>query len=170
MPGAVPFDESSIDLSQIDFSELEKSYSVEEQSNILDTYVVVDGAPVAPESKAPMLKKVLYKLFSQAGKIVDIELPVENGKTKGFLIIGFEKAQSADKSVKLLNGKKLDVKHRLLVNKLSDVEKYAVEGKMRPDVINLFYTSMMMLVSTGTKRTYNLMKSLHQDKTGLPCL
>ncbi|GME85290.1 unnamed protein product [Ambrosiozyma monospora] len=167
MPGAVPFDESSVDLSQIDFSDLEMSYSVEEQSNILDTYVVVDGAPVAPESKAPMLKKVLYKLFSQAGKIVDIELPVENGKTKGFLIIGFDKAQYADKSVKLLNGKKLDVKHRLLVNKLSDVEKYAVEGKQ--DVINLFYTSMMMLVSTGTKRTYNLKKSLLQDKTGLLC-
>ncbi|GMG16977.1 unnamed protein product [[Candida] boidinii] len=123
------FNEADVNLDEIDFSDLEEKYSVKQPANLLAKYVIVDGAPIAPESKAPMLKKVLTKLFSQCGEVADMFLPTEDEKTKGYLIVEFKNAQSVDLAVKQLNGKKLDVKHRLLVNKLSDVEKYVLNNK-----------------------------------------
>ncbi|SCU78932.1 LADA_0A08636g1_1 [Lachancea dasiensis] len=114
-----------IPVDDIDFSDLENQFQVDSEVNF-ENFVVVDGAPVAPEAKVPMLSKVLGKLFSQAGKVVDINLPIDEDKkcTKGYLFVEFESAASAKKAIRLLNGKKLDVKHRLLVNSLNDVEKY----------------------------------------------
>lgn len=124
------FDESSVDLSGLDFSDLEAKYQVKSDDRLVDRCVLCDGAPVAPESKAPVLKKVLTKLFSQCGTVEDLYLPLEDGKTKGYLIIRFSNPIEASKAVSQLNGKKLDVKHRLLVNKLSDVEEYVLSGKI----------------------------------------
>ncbi|SCW01430.1 LAFE_0D12398g1_1 [Lachancea fermentati] len=117
-----------IPVDDIDFSDLEEQFNIDSQINF-DNFVVVDGAPIAPESKVPVLTKVLTKLFSQAGNIVDINLPLDEEKksTKGYLFIEFDSAVAAKKAIKLLNGKKLDVKHRLFVNSLNDVEKYGTE-------------------------------------------
>ncbi|AMD20557.1 HDL187Cp [Eremothecium sinecaudum] len=112
-----------IPVDDIDFSDLEAQYRVE-GSLSFDMFAVVDGAPIAPESKVPALHKVLSKLFSQAGEIKDMDIPVENGKTKGHLFIEFDSAESTRRAIKLFNGKKLDVKHRLFVNSLNDMEKY----------------------------------------------
>ncbi|CEP64877.1 translation initiation factor eIF3 core subunit b LALA0_S14e01288g [Lachancea lanzarotensis] len=118
-----------IPVDDIDFSDLEKEFQVESDVNF-DNFVVVDGAPIAPESKVPILSKVLGKLFSQAGKVVDINLPLDEAKksTKGYLFVEFDSAVSAKKAIKMLNGKKLDVKHRLLVNSLSDMDKFGSES------------------------------------------
>lgn len=124
------FDESSLDLSSLDFSDLEEKYSVKPSNDLIDRCVLCDGAPVAPESKAAVLKKVLTKLFSQCGTVEDMHLPLEGGKTRGFLIIRFANASEASRAVAQLNGKKLDIKHRLLVNKLSDIEDYVLSGKV----------------------------------------
>lgn len=128
--------EKEIDLTDIDFSDLEEQYQV---SIDLNNYVVVDGAPIAPEAKVPVLTKVLRKLFGGAGTIVEGEeglfMPLENGKTKGYLFIQYEKAEDAMKAIKQLNGKKLDQNHRLLVNRLSDVEKYGAEGKISTEFV-----------------------------------
>lgn len=130
---SVEFDPSTVDISQLDFSDLEEKYSVKQENNLIDCCVLCDGAPIAPESKAPVLKKVLTKLFSQSGKVEDMYLPVEDGKTKGYLIIRFSNPIEALKAIKSLNGKKLDVKHRLLVNKLSDIEEYVLSGKVNDE-------------------------------------
>lgn len=147
------FDESSIDVSQIDFSDLEEQYAVPVPQLPTDSYVVVDGAPVAPEAKAPVLKKVLGNLFSKCGKVEDIILPLEEGMTKGYLIIKFAEPEFATKAVKTLNGKKLDVKHRLFVNKLADIEKYVLSGRVGeqfqppviPDFKNVGYLNSWLL-------------------------
>ena len=131
MSAEVPeFDPSSVDLSALDFSDLEAKYDVKPADTLIDRCVICDGAPVAPEAKAPVLKKVLTKLFSQCGKVEDLYLPLEDGKTKGYLIIRFSNAIEAAKAVHQLNNKKLDVKHRLLVNKLSDIEEYVLSDKV----------------------------------------
>ncbi|SCU96120.1 LAMI_0F05270g1_1 [Lachancea mirantina] len=118
----------SIPIDDIDFSDLEREYNVDLDVNF-DNFVVVDGAPIAPETKVPVLTKVLTKLFSQAGKVVDINLPLDEEKktTKGYLFVEFDSAAAAQKAIKLLNGKKLDVKHRLFVNTLNDLERYGTE-------------------------------------------
>ncbi|TID19828.1 hypothetical protein CANINC_003711 [Pichia inconspicua] len=124
------FDIEKLDLSELDLSDLEAKYNVKPITSFVDRCVLVDGAPVAPEAKAPVLKKVLTKLFSQCGKVEDVNLPIEDGKTLGYLIIRFSNPLEAAKAVSSLNGKKLDVKHRLLVNKLGDIEEYVLSGKV----------------------------------------
>lgn len=123
--------ENEIKLDDIDFSDLEAKYAVDPNVG-LDNYVLVDGAPIAPELKAEKLTLVLKKLFKTVGKVVDgedgIYMPVEDGKTKGFLFVQFETREEADAAVKQLNGRMLDQKHRLLVNKVSDIEKYSADN------------------------------------------
>ncbi|KAI5959110.1 PRT1 [Candida theae] len=121
--------EKEIDLNDIDFSDLEEKY---EPDIGLDNYIIVDGAPIAPESKVPVLTKVLRKLFGTVGEIVDgdegLYMPLADGKSKGYLFIQYKTPQEADAAIKKLHGKKLDQNHRLLVNKFSDIEKYGSAG------------------------------------------
>ncbi|CAH6718939.1 eukaryotic translation initiation factor 3 subunit B [[Candida] jaroonii] len=125
--------EQEIRLDDIDFSDLEAQYSVSADFG-LDNYIVVDGAPVTTENKVPVLTKVLKKLLSTAGELADGEdgfhMPVEDGETKGFLFAQYKEPESARRAIKQLNGKQLDKKHRLLVNALTDVEKYGLEGNI----------------------------------------
>lgn len=121
-----------IKVDDIDFSDLEEQFAIPEDKTF-EKYVVIDGAPIAPESKVPILTKVLTKFLSAHGKIVDFYLPLENGKTKGFGFVQYESVQAVEKAVRLLNGKKLDVKHTIFVNKFSDIEKYGAEGAINDD-------------------------------------
>ncbi|ODV94727.1 hypothetical protein PACTADRAFT_69681 [Pachysolen tannophilus NRRL Y-2460] len=130
----IRIDESAIPIDDIDFSDLEAKYAIPEDDS-LSHFIIVDGAPIAPESKVAVLKKVLTKVFSAAGKVTDMYMPVENGQTKGFVFVEFEDISSVDIACKKLNNKKLDVKHTLFVNKLSDVEKYGVKGHVSDEFV-----------------------------------
>ncbi|KAH3688594.1 hypothetical protein WICPIJ_000438 [Wickerhamomyces pijperi] len=123
----------SIDVSDIDFTDLEAEYAVPEDETF-SQYLILDGAPIAPESKVPILTKVLTKFLSSAGgKVVDFYLPLsDDKKTQGFAFVQFSSVAEVEKAIRSLNGKKLDVKHTLYLNKLSDIEKYALSGKI-PD-------------------------------------
>jgi translation initiation factor 3 subunit B len=112
-----------IKVEDVDFSDLEEQYAIPEDDS-LDRFIVLDGAPIAPESKIPILTKVLTKFLSSAGKVENFHMPSEDGKSKGFAFVEYESNSVANKAIKQLNGKKLDVKHRLFLNKLSDIEKY----------------------------------------------
>ncbi|ODQ66851.1 eukaryotic translation initiation factor-like protein 3 subunit B [Nadsonia fulvescens var. elongata DSM 6958] len=118
-------------IDQIDFTELEEKYSVANDDSF-DNFVVVDGAPIVPEAKAPVLIKVLKKLFSTTGTITEdgFVMPLVDGKSKGFIFIEYDTAEQANETVKVLNNKKLDQKHTLLVNKFADIEKYGVQGSV----------------------------------------
>ncbi|ODV79456.1 translation initiation factor eIF3 subunit [Suhomyces tanzawaensis NRRL Y-17324] len=123
--------EKEIRLDDIDFSDLEEKFEV----NVgLDNFVVVDGAPIAPEAKASLLTNFIRKKLSTVGEIVEgeegIHMPIENGQTKGFLFVQYTTAELADAAVKQLNGKPLDKSHNLKINKLADIEKYCTEGNV----------------------------------------
>ncbi|CUM66811.1 uncharacterized protein PRCAT00004494001 [Priceomyces carsonii] len=130
--------EQEIRLDDIDFSDLEEKYTVKPDFGV-DNYVVVDGAPIAPEAKIPILTKVLRKLFSTVGEVVEgdegIYMPLEGGKSKGYLFVQFKTTDMAEAAIKQLNGKKLDQKHRLLVNRLTDIEKYGTEGNISTEFV-----------------------------------
>lgn len=123
-----------ISVDDIDFSDLEKKFAVPEDTTF-DRYIVVDGAPIVPESKIPVLTKVLTKLLSSAGTVVSFHMPLEESITRGFCFAEYDDAQSVEKAIKSLNGKKLDVKHRLFLNRFSDIEKYGVEGAVSDEFI-----------------------------------
>lgn len=152
--------EKEINLDDIDFSDLEAKYSVNPNFG-LDNYVVVDGAPIAPESKADKLTLVLKKLFKTVGNVVEgdegIYMPVENGKTKGFLFVQYETYDQAEAAVKQLNGKMLDQKHRLLVNRLADIEKYGAEGNISQE---------FQEPEVAPYKDHGYLKSWLQDKQG----
>ena len=61
-------------------------------------------------------------------------MPLENGKSKGYLFIQFKSTELADLAIKI-TWEKLDQNHRLLVNKLSDMEKYGVDGAVNEEFI-----------------------------------
>lgn len=120
----------------IDFSDLERKYAVSLDEGI-ETFIVVDGAPKAPESKAPVLTKVLKKLFSSVGTIKEdgFHMPVENGKTKGFVFIEYETTEQAANAIKTYNHKRLDANHTLLVNKMSDIERYGNDNTLTEEYV-----------------------------------
>ncbi|CCK70292.1 translation initiation factor eIF3 core subunit b KNAG_0E00240 [Huiozyma naganishii CBS 8797] len=113
-----------IPVDDIDFSDLEHEYKVDAEVSF-DQYIVVTGAPVIPEAKVPLLKKALGGLFAKAGKVVNMEFPLDSAqKTKGFLFVECATAQDAKKIIKSFHGKRLDLKHRLSIYTLADVERF----------------------------------------------
>lgn len=151
--------EKQVNLDDIDFSDLEEQYAVTGFG--VDNYVLVDGAPIAPESKVPALTKVLKKLFSSVGEVVEgddgIYMPLEDGKTRGFLFVQFKTAEMADAAIKQLHGKKLDQKHRLLVNRLTDIEKFGTEGNVPQE---------FQPVDIEPFKSHGYLKSWLQDEAG----
>lgn len=130
--------EQEIKLDNIDYSDLEAKYTVKEDFG-LDNYILVDGAPIIPEDKVPVLTKVLKKLLSSFGDLEDGNngfcMPIEAGMTKGYLFAQYKQVDLARKAIRQLNGKPLDKKHRLLVNGLSDVEKYAIQDNIPSEFV-----------------------------------
>lgn len=114
-----------ISVEDVDFTDLEEQFKVSDDFSF-DQYIVVSGAPVIPESKVPVLKKALTGLFSKAGKVVDMEFPIdaETKKSKGFLFVECGSQTDADRIIKAFHGKRLDLKHRLYLYTMRDVERY----------------------------------------------
>lgn len=114
-----------IPVDDVEFGDLEEKYSVKDEFNF-DQYIVVSGAPVIPEAKVPVLKKALTGLFSKAGKVVDMEFPIdpETKKSKGFLFVECGSPADGNKIIKAFHTKRLDLKHRLYLYTVRDVERY----------------------------------------------
>lgn len=114
-----------IPVDDIDFSDLESQYEVHKDIEF-DQYIIVCGAPVIPESKMPVLRKALTGLFSKAGKVVDMSFPIDEQtkKTKGFLFVECGSPADGNRIIKAFHTKRLDVKHRLYIYTMKDVEKY----------------------------------------------
>jgi len=102
--------------------------------------IVVDGIPLAPESKKAKLEGLLNKVFGQFGTIQENGLAIPFALTRsmnkktgveedrnmscGFAFVAFEKAESASKAVSLADGFKLDNKHTFRVCMYTDLDKY----------------------------------------------
>lgn len=108
----------------LDFSDLEAKYSVDSRLP-MDRFVVVDGCPVVPESKLEALTKVLKKVFSKAGPLKRFHMPLnpDSGKTFGAVFLEFESEEGARNAVQAYNGKKLDARHTMHVDRLAHAEK-----------------------------------------------
>lgn len=114
-----------IPVDDIDFSDLQEEYKIDDEFQF-DQYVVVTGAPVIPEAKVPVLQKALTGLFSKAGKVVNMEFPIDDAtkKSKGFLFVECASPEDGKKIIKAFHGKRLDLKHRLFIYTMKDVERY----------------------------------------------
>lgn len=96
----------------------------EDMSNV----IVVDGIPIAPESKLERLVARTQKLFGKFGKIAEngIYVPMDSNSstTLGYAFIEFESSESAQNVLLSKTVLALDKSHRLKVNLWNDFERF----------------------------------------------
>ncbi|KAL1975463.1 hypothetical protein VTN31DRAFT_3855 [Thermomyces dupontii] len=117
---------------EIDFSDLKAQYEVRLEEG-LDTFVVLDGLPIVPaESKEKLIKYILKKLNTVGRTSADAVFMPLNDKnmSEGFAFVEYETPEQAMAAVKHLHGTPLDKKHTMLVNKLTDIDRYGREGRV----------------------------------------
>ncbi|KAI5286616.1 Translation initiation factor 3 subunit b [Ascosphaera aggregata] len=116
----------------IDFSDLKEQYEVRLEEG-LDSFVVVDGLPIVTESNKGKLIKFLLKKLNSVGHTTDdaIYMPLNaENKSEGFAFVEYDTPEQAIAATKLLHLTPLDKKHTMLVNKLTDIERYGREGRI----------------------------------------
>lgn len=94
------------------------------ESDSLDTVIIVDNVPVVGPDRLEKLKTIIRKVFSKFGNVVNEYYPEEGGKTKGFIFLEYSNASDAANAVKTANGYKLDKSHTFIVNNFADFDKY----------------------------------------------
>lgn len=128
----ISLDNLVIDTSSID-EELSKKYQYKPVDdsfdffNDMDSFIIINGLPVAPVAKLNALTKVVNKIFSSCGEIVSLNIPTNETTTKGFAFVQYKETAMAKKAIKLLNGKNLDNSHQFKVNSLNDLEEFGCE-------------------------------------------
>ncbi|KDQ19939.1 hypothetical protein BOTBODRAFT_152536 [Botryobasidium botryosum FD-172 SS1] len=118
-----------VDDEGIDFSDIEAKYQVPYE-NGFDTVLVVDNLPIVDAAKKDRLLQVIRKNFSKKGptpKEDGLFMPWDDAKnkSKGYLFVEFESADEANYAMDAMQGVALDKEHKLVVNKFTDIEKFA---------------------------------------------
>nr|CAG4642331.1 EOG090X01UY [Evadne anonyx] len=91
----------------------------------VESIIVVDGVPQVGPDRKEKLQNVLRKLFMKFGTVTNEHYPLTaDGSTKGYVFIEYSNAMEALDGVKGTNGYKFDKNHTLIVNLLTDFEKY----------------------------------------------
>ncbi|KZF26837.1 eukaryotic translation initiation factor 3 subunit B [Xylona heveae TC161] len=128
----------------IDFSDLREQYEVRLEEG-LDAFIVIDGLPVVPEESKSKLIKFLLRKLNTVGKTREdaIFMPLnDQKKSEGFAFVEYETPEQAIAAARALHGVPLDKKHTMLVNKLTDIDRYGREGRVdeeyKPPVIEPF--------------------------------
>jgi translation initiation factor 3 subunit B len=121
------------DDDDVDFSDLREQYEVRMEEG-LDTFIVVDGLPRVPPGSKDKLIKYFLKRAVVYGKVKedDVYMPMNEAgdMSQGFAFVEYETAAQAAAAVKGLHATALDKKHTIAVNKLTDIERYAREGRI----------------------------------------
>ena len=95
--------------------------------------IIITNLPKVPEKKVEKLMKVVLKLVSRIGKLVEseetgyqgIEMPFnkETESTEGFAFVEYETAEEAKNAISVLDGYKFDKNHSLSVILYNRAEK-----------------------------------------------
>ncbi|KAH8981791.1 translation initiation factor eIF-3b [Lactarius hatsudake] len=102
----------------MDFSDIEEKYKVRLKEGF-DHILVVDGVPVIDKSK---LEKLLAKIAKEFTRRSDICYRLNPHR---YAFIEFRNADAATYALNELNGHPFDAKHTFLVNRFTDIEKFA---------------------------------------------
>ncbi|PVH96012.1 eukaryotic translation initiation factor-like protein 3 subunit B [Periconia macrospinosa] len=131
----LPMEDDEFDESQVDFTDIEEQYQVRLDEG-LDAFVVVDGLPVVPEDSKGKLVKFILRKLNTVGRVKDdgVHMPVgEDGKTEGYAFVEYNAPSEAIAAAKQLHLTALDKKHTMLVNKLTDIDRYGREGRIEEE-------------------------------------
>lgn len=75
-----------VEIDQLDFSDLEKQFSIKEE-DVFGGCVIIDNLPIVDESKKTKLVDFVTKIIKKWGKVKadGLHMPLaDNGKTKGY--------------------------------------------------------------------------------------
>ncbi|KAH9948739.1 translation initiation factor eIF-3b, partial [Amylocystis lapponica] len=113
----------------IDYSDIEAKYQVEYDDGF-DNIIVVDGIPIIDKSKLEKLLARIAKEFSRKGapfKTDNVVVPWNDAteKSKGYIFIEFKNANDAAFAVNAMHGHPFDARHTFLLNRFTDIERYA---------------------------------------------
>jgi len=96
-----------------------------EETDGVESVIVVDGVPVVGPDRIEKLKSVINKIFNKFGTIVSEYYPTnEKGSTKGYIFLEYSSPAHAADAVKCTNNHKLDKQHTFIVNLFTDFSKY----------------------------------------------
>ncbi|TVY50905.1 Eukaryotic translation initiation factor 3 subunit B [Lachnellula cervina] len=127
-----PEEEDYDEDEELDFSDLRERYEVQLEQG-LDTFVVIDGLPEVTEETRPKLIKFLLRKLNGVGKVREdsVHMPLgDDGKSHRFAFVEYATPLEAATACKTLDGVSLDKKHKMEVNKLTDIERYGREGRI----------------------------------------
>ncbi|PCH40766.1 translation initiation factor eIF-3b [Wolfiporia cocos MD-104 SS10] len=121
--GTIPDDEG------IDYSDIEAKYQVQYEEGF-DNILLVDGIPVVDKSKLEKLLAKIAKEFTRKGapiKPENITVPWDEakGKSKGIIFVELKNANDAVFALNAMHGHPFDAKHTFMVNRFTDIERYA---------------------------------------------
>ncbi|KAF8516204.1 translation initiation factor eIF-3b [Hysterangium stoloniferum] len=112
----------------IDYTDIEERYYVESDEGI-DNVLVVDGAPIIDKSKLEKLLSKICKSFNKRGAHITpeaVSMPFESsGKSKGYLFMEFRTPDEAAAAMAAMQGHAFDANHTFIINRFSDIERYA---------------------------------------------
>ncbi|KAF1996071.1 eukaryotic translation initiation factor 3 [Amniculicola lignicola CBS 123094] len=131
----LPMEEDDFDESQIDFTDLEEQFQ-ERLDESLDAFVVIDGLPKVPEENRPKLSKFVLRKLNSVGKVKEdgLFMPLsDEGQTEGYAFVEYNSPAEALAAVKQLHGSPLDKRHTMQVNKLTDIDRYGREGRIKEE-------------------------------------
>ncbi|KAF1950666.1 eukaryotic translation initiation factor-like protein 3 subunit B [Byssothecium circinans] len=169
----LPMEDDEFDESQVDFSDLVDQYQVRLDEG-LDSFVVVDGLPVVPEESKSKLVKFILRKLNTVGKVKEdgVHMPVgDDGKTEGYAFVEYNAPSEAIAATKQLNLTALDKKHTMLVNKLTDIDRYGREGRIEeeytPPTIEPFQQTEHLRSWLGDPEGRDQMVMFRGDKVGV---
>lgn len=100
----------------------------------LDTFVVIDVLPKVPEDRRAKLIKFLVRKLNTVGKTKEdnVFMPMDEStsQTGGYAFVEYGTPAQAATAIKTLNATGFDKNHIIAVNKLTDIERYAREGRI----------------------------------------
>ncbi|PGH12670.1 eukaryotic translation initiation factor 3 subunit B [Polytolypa hystricis UAMH7299] len=153
--------------------EVEAQYEVRLEEG-LDAFVVIDGLPVVPAESKTKLVKFLLKKLNAVGRTSEdaVFMPLnEKNMSEGFAFVEYETPEQAVAAAKQLHGTALDKKHTLMVNKLTDIDRYGREGRIdeeyQPPTIEPFQEKEHLRSWLGDPSSRDQFALYRGDKVGV---
>ncbi|KAG9006810.1 Translation initiation factor 3 subunit b [Tulasnella sp. JGI-2019a] len=124
----------------IDYTDIEEKYQVSYEDGF-DNVLVVDNVPIVDSAKRDKLLTAITKKFTQKAAPIKpgkIHLPFDDkaNKSKGYIFVEFKTNEEATYVATQMNGVAFDTKHTFVVNRFTDIEKFATlaEKYVEPEI------------------------------------
>ncbi|WFD31262.1 Translation initiation factor 3 subunit b [Malassezia sp. CBS 17886] len=116
-------------MDDLDYSDIEAKYAVD-MNESLDNVVIISGVPIVTAAKQQRLFEAVQKRFYTHA---ELDVPLEcmhipygdDGESKGYIVMELASGEEATHAIRAMHGYAFDKKHRLALNRFTDIERLA---------------------------------------------